>query len=98
MLNSSLNYQRSLQFLPFSKWRTNDVQFLFFHQEYELIGEMDEAEKDDIIDKNSSYMGILDERFYTLIHPRVLGIEKFWTVVHCYWHAYLTLVDLSSVL
>ena len=58
----------------------------------ELIGEMDEAEKDDIIDKNSSYMGILDERFYTLIHPRVLGIEKFWTVVHCYWHAYLTLV------
>lgn len=44
-----------------------------------------------LIDKYTSYMGALDEKFHTLILPNVLGPNKFWKVVCCYTRAYLTL-------
>lgn len=45
------------------------------------------------IEKYSSYMGILDEEFHTLIHPKALGPQKFWRVVNAYTRAYLCLVE-----
>lgn len=39
----------------------------------------------------TSYMGILDEHFHTLINPIVLGPKKFWRVVMCYARAYCCL-------
>lgn len=50
-------------------------------------------EQQAFINKYSSYMGLLDERFHTLIYPNVLGAQKFWSVVACYWRAYLSLVS-----
>lgn len=46
----------------------------------------------DLIDQNTSYMGILDESFHTLINPRVLGPRIFWRVVECYTRAYVYLM------
>lgn len=46
-----------------------------------------------IINDNTSYMQILDEKFHTMIAPRVLGQDKFWYVINCYWRAYLCLVE-----
>lgn len=47
--------------------------------------------KEKIIDKYTSYMGILDEKFHTIISPKYLGPKKFWGVVACYARAYLLL-------
>lgn len=38
-------------------------------------------------------MGILDEKFHTLISPRDLGPENFWAVVDAYTRAYLALIS-----
>lgn len=59
-----------------------------------LIKEMVGSKKDqehEIINKYTSYMGILDEKFHTLISPKYLGPNKFWGVVDCYTRAYLLL-------
>lgn len=48
-------------------------------------------EKNEIIDQYTSYMGILDEKFHTIISPKYLGPQKFWGVVACYARAYLLL-------
>lgn len=45
-----------------------------------------------IINQHTSYMGILDESFHTLINPRVLGPRIFWSVVECYTRAYAYLM------
>lgn len=41
--------------------------------------------------KNPNYMGILDEKFHTLIAPRALGPYKFWSVISAYTRAYVTI-------
>lgn len=48
--------------------------------------------KKDLIEKNTSYMGIIDSDFHTLIHPKILGKHTFWRVIDCYTRAYLCLV------
>ena len=40
------------------------------------------------ISQHTSYMGIIDEAFHTLISPIVLGPRKFWRVVQAYTRAY----------
>ena len=50
-----------------------------------------EEEKDKYISEHTSYMGIIDEAFHTLIAPKVLGPEKFWRVVQAYTRAYASL-------
>lgn len=45
------------------------------------------------IDNYTSYMGLLDEHFHTLINPKVLGAVKFWRVVMCYARAYCCLTS-----
>lgn len=45
----------------------------------------------EIVDKYTSYMGILDEKFYTLISPKEFGPVKFWKVINAYTRAYLLL-------
>lgn len=50
-------------------------------------------EKIHMINEHTSYMGIIDEHFHTIINPIVLGPEKFWRVVDCYNRAYLLLVS-----
>lgn len=56
------------------------------------IAELADEDRKNILNQYPSYMGILDERFHTLISPRSLGPYKFWSVIGCYWRAYLTLV------
>ena len=56
----------------------------------ELSGNEKKAEE--IIEKYTSYMGLLDERFHTLIEPKTLGPQKFWSVIACYTRAYLSIV------
>lgn len=51
----------------------------------------DSKEEDEVISKYTSYMGLLDKYFHTLIAPRALGPKKFWCVVECYTRAYLIL-------
>ena len=53
----------------------------------------DKQLRDSIIDAHASYMGLLDERFHTLIAPRALGPDKFWSVIECYTRAYLMIVE-----
>lgn len=57
-----------------------------------LLSSGNESEKNNIIDKYTSYMGLLDERFHTLIAPQALGPYKFWSVVTCYTRAYLSII------
>lgn len=52
----------------------------------------DETKKDEIISEYTSYMGLLDEYFHTLINPRPLGPYKFWNVITCYTRAYLSII------
>ena len=51
--------------------------------------QLSKAKKEEIVDKYTSYMGVLDEKFHTLISPKYLGPNKFWGVVACYARAYL---------
>ena len=44
------------------------------------------------IENNTSYMGLIDEKFHTIISPKVLGPKKFWSVISCYIRAYLLIV------
>lgn len=67
--------------------------------EYEskIKNEIKETENDtvfqnNIIDSYSSYMGIIDGIFHTLINPKVLGPKRFWRVVICYSRAYAYLI------
>lgn len=46
-----------------------------------------------ILDTYPSYMGILDEKFHTIISPKFLGPQKFWNVIACYTRAYLHLIS-----
>ena len=52
-----------------------------------------DEQKNKIINESTSYMGIIDEHFHTIINPKALGPEKFWRVVDCYTRAYLLLVS-----
>ncbi len=51
-----------------------------------------EKSKDDFISENPSYLGLIDSYFYTLIQPKTLGKDKFWSVIFCYYRAYLSLI------
>jgi hypothetical protein len=57
----------------------------------ESVKKLSVSEQNELLKKYPSYMGILDERFHTLISPSALGPNKFWSVVTCYWRAYLAL-------
>ena len=76
------------------------------HREYTLKKEYDKCiedrvksllnspkEKEAVLDSYTSYMGIIDEKFHTLISPKALGPQKFWDVVFCYTRAYLLIVS-----
>ncbi len=52
-----------------------------------------EKEEKITINQYTSYMGILDGYFHTLINPRILGPRKFWNVIFCYTRAYLSVVE-----
>lgn len=52
---------------------------------------MSEEQKQKLINNHTSYMGLIDEHFHTLIYPKSLGVQKFWNVVCCYTRAYLYL-------
>lgn len=54
-----------------------------------LMQEENKQERDEVIDSYTSYMGLIDEKFHTIISPKALGPEKFWNVLSCFTHAYL---------
>ncbi len=65
----------------------------------EIKEEIDHVKKDysfeeqkDLIWKYTSYLGIIDSDFHTLIYPKVFGREVFWRAVDCFTRAYLCLV------
>ncbi|MDY4145233.1 MAG: hypothetical protein SOY54_03305 [Bacilli bacterium] len=71
----------------------NDSSKTAFDSEIKNILEnLDQTEKKALLDNYISYMGVLDEKFSTLIFPKYLGPQKFWKVVKCYTRAYLTIV------
>ena len=43
----------------------------------------------ELVVRYPNYMGVLDERFHTLIHPRSFGVYRFWSVLAIYTYAYL---------
>lgn len=49
-------------------------------------------ERYNIIERYTSYMGLIDEKFHTIISPKALGPNKFWNVISCYTRAYLLIV------
>ena len=49
-------------------------------------------ERKELLNKWTSYFGIIDESFCTLMSPKHLGPEKFWRVVNFYTRAYLFMV------
>lgn len=59
----------------------NDIKYLMNN----------EQERNNIIDKYTSYMGVLDEKFHTIISPITLGPDNFWKVINAYTRAYLLL-------
>ncbi len=64
--------------------------------EDELINRVDSLKEKDIeaiLEHYPSYMGIIDERFHSIINPKALGPYKFWSVIGCYWRAYFTLAE-----
>ncbi len=63
------------------------------NEQYKEISRRSEKEQDELIDRYTSYMGILDEKFHTLISPRELGPINFWKVIDAYTRAYLTLTE-----
>lgn len=67
------------------KWKSLlDTNKNLRQEEYAYVEKM--------INDNTSYMQMLDEKFHTMIAPKVLGSKKFWYVISCYWRAYLCLV------
>lgn len=63
------------------------------NEQYEQIIQRSEKEQDKLIDRYTSYMGLLDEKFHTLISPRELGPANFWKVIDAYTRAYLALTE-----
>lgn len=61
------------------------------NEQLDEIMKKSEKEQDELINRYTSYMGILDEKFHTLISPRELGPENFWKVIDAYTRAYLAL-------
>lgn len=79
------NSQSSMENMSKVKYE-EDVENEFI----KLKGDAEEIIK--TINSYTSYMGILDEKFHTLISPKCLGPKKFWQVINCYTRAYLFLV------
>lgn len=63
------------------------------NEQYDQIIQRSEKEQDKLIDRYTSYIGILDEKFHTLISPRELGPANFWKVIDAYTRAYLALTE-----
>ncbi len=51
-----------------------------------------QQESREVINSHTSYMGIVDGYFHTLISPNLLGPQKFCTVMAFYSRAYLSIV------
>lgn len=49
-------------------------------------------EQQNLIQKYTSYLGIIDSDFHTLIYPKVFGRYVFWRAIDCFARAYLCLV------
>lgn len=45
-----------------------------------------------VIENYTSYIGIIDSKFHTIIYPKALGPQNFWKVISCYTRAYLLIV------
>lgn len=54
-----------------------------------LMNSDDPTEKEELLKNCTSYMGLADARYHTLIHPKFLGPKLFWSVINCYIRAYL---------
>ncbi|MFI3249401.1 MAG: hypothetical protein R3Y07_00375 [Eubacteriales bacterium] len=63
-----------------------------YHELFHDNGELDITKCHDIIEKNTSYIGLLDGGFHTLICPTILGRDTFWRILNCYNRAYLLIV------
>lgn len=78
------------------KWMLNGIELTSKKEYEELVNQevenMNQNTKNQMLEKYTSYMGILDESFFTIIQPKQLGPYKFWSIVCCYWRAYLCLV------
>lgn len=54
-----------------------------------------ERKEDDfnkLVNEYTSYMGMLEDYFLTIINPKILGPKKFTTLITCYTRAYLKIV------
>ena len=58
----------------------------------DLMNNNKSQERYEIIEAYTSYMGLIDEKFHTIISPKALGPNKFWSVISCYTRAYLLIV------
>ncbi len=56
-------------------------------KEYEA--KINEYRQDVDLKQYTSFFGVLDEKFHTLMQPKALGPKKFWQTVICYTRAYL---------
>lgn len=59
----------------------------------EILLELDNDNARHVIEKYPSYVGILDEKFYSIISPKIYGADSFWFVVSCYTRAYLKIIS-----
>lgn len=63
----------------------------FKSQYNEIIS--DKSKKERLINMYPSFMGMIENKFPTIIAPTILGQVKFWQVVSCFCRAYLFLVQ-----
>lgn len=70
----------------------NEVKDEEFKSQFNTII-CDYCKKVNLVDKYPSYMGMIENKFPTLIAPTILGQVKFWQVVSCYCRAYLYIVN-----
>ena len=71
----------------------SDIKYDSKHQNIKsYVEKMSKREREECINNFPSYMDILDSKFHTIISPKYLGPQKFWTVIASYCRAYLALV------
>lgn len=57
-----------------------------------VCSDINSKECQELLNKYASYIGIIDERFNSIIYPKLLGPKKFWFVVDSYTRAYLSIM------
>lgn len=66
---------------------------LFNEEVNASVKNLRKKERKELLENYTSYMGLIDEYFHTIISPKALGPHKFWALITCYWRAYLTLAS-----